>query len=87
MEQAKTEFNEVAIAEAEAAIEQVVNAEPTPLDIDTKTLFQPQRLENESFVDYKERRLVAKYKNQMNAKGRLIWDSKANGTYQKKAAA
>jgi len=58
--------------------------EEQTMDITTEQLFQPQRLENETFEAYKERRLVAKYKNQTNAKGRLIWDSKKQGTYQVK---
>ena len=90
MQNVKTQYGEEEIAKAmEAEIMSEENlAVPDPAhDIDTKTLFQPQRLENESFEDYKERRLVAKYKNQMNAKGRLIWDSKEQGTYQVKATA
>ena len=90
MQEAKTEFGEEEIAKAmEAQIlseENLATPEPTH-DIDTKTLYQPQRLENESFEEYKERRLVAKYKNHLNAKGRLIWDSKNQGTYQVKEAA
>lgn len=90
MQEAKTEFGEEEIAkamEAQIMSEDDMANQEAPLDIDTKTLFQPQRLENESFADYKERRLVARYKNHMNAKGRLIWDSKAQGTYQVKEAA
>jgi hypothetical protein len=51
--------------------------------VDLKTLFVPQRLENESFSDYKDRRLVAKYKVHQMAQGNLIWNSKEQGTYRK----
>lgn len=45
-------------------------------DIDTGKLFQPQRLDGESFDEYKERRLVANYKLHLMAKGNLIWNSR-----------
>ena len=45
-------------------------------DIDTVKLFQPQRLEGESFEEYKERRLVANYKLHLMSKGKLIWNSR-----------
>lgn len=54
-------------------------------EIETKNIFIPQRLENESFADYKERRLVANYKLHEMAKGKLIWDSRKQGTYRKQA--
>lgn len=52
-------------------------------DIESKNIFIPQRLENESFADYKERRLVANYKLHQMAQGNLIWDSRKQGTYRK----
>lgn len=51
-------------------------------EIESKNIFIPQRMEGESFTDYKERRLVANYKLHMMAKGNLIWNSK-QGTYRK----
>ena len=51
-------------------------------EIESKNIFVPQRMEGESFADYKERRLVANYKLHMMAKGNLIWNSK-QGTYRK----
>ncbi len=51
-------------------------------EIESKNIFIPQRMEGESFADYKERRLVANYKLHMMAKGNLIWNSK-QGTYRK----
>ena len=57
-----------------------VEVKEPELTIDTHTLFQPQRLENESYEDYKERRLVAHYKLHQMAKGNLIWNSRPNAT-------
>jgi hypothetical protein len=51
--------------------------------VNTNTLFVPQRLEGESFDEYKERRVVANYKLHQMAKGNLIWDSRKQGTYKK----
>lgn len=53
-----------------------VKDEKPELTIESHVLFAPQRLDNESFADYKERRLVAQYKNHMMAKGTLIWNSR-----------
>jgi hypothetical protein len=52
-------------------------------EIESKNIFIPQRLETESFADYKERRLVANYKLHQMAQGKLIWDSRKQGTYRK----
>lgn len=52
-------------------------------EIESKNIFIPQRMEGESFADYKERRLVANYKLHMMAKGTLFWDSRNQGTYRK----
>lgn len=65
-----------------------VEAKEPEVTIDTDTLFQPQRLEGESFEDYKERRLVANYKLHQLAKGNLIWNSRPDpklkgSTYRK----
>lgn len=53
-----------------------VKEEKPELVIESHILFAPQRLENESYEEYKERRLVAQYKNHMMAKGTLIWNSR-----------
>lgn len=50
--------------------------------VDTETLFVPQRLTNESFDDYKARRLVASKKVKEILKGKLFWDSRNMGTYK-----
>lgn len=44
--------------------------------IESEKLFAPQRLEGETYADYRERRLVANYKLHEMAKGRLIWNSR-----------
>ena len=44
--------------------------------IETEKLFTPQRMEGESYIDYRERRLVANYKLHQLAKGKLIWNSR-----------
>ena len=54
-------------------------------DVDTETLFAPQRLQGETYQDYKERRLVAHYKLHEMSKGRLIWNSREQGTFRKAA--
>lgn len=68
-------MEEVKIEEpvTEAPVEQVT-------DIDTANLFAPQRLQGESYQDYRERRLVANYKLHEMAKGRLIWNSRPDPT-------
>jgi len=58
-------------------------SEKPELQIESKNIFVPQRLEGESFSDYKERRLVANYKLHQMAQGKLIWDSRNQGTYRK----
>jgi len=60
----------------------IVDDEQKSLDITTEKLFQPQRLQDETFEQYKERRLVANYKNHLMNKGRMIWDSSKQGTYK-----
>lgn len=45
--------------------------------------FVGQRLEGESFADYKERQKTIKTKQEQNAKGTLFWDSRNRGTYIK----
>jgi hypothetical protein len=52
-------------------------------DVTIEQLFQPQRLENESYDQYRERRFVANYKSKMITKGRMFWDSKIQKTYRK----
>lgn len=50
--------------------------EDNEVNINSNILFIPQRLNNETYSEYKERRLVAHYKNHMMAKGTLIWNSR-----------
>ena len=50
---------------------------------DMEKLFQPQRLEGESFENYQLRRITARKYNKLEAKGVLVWDSMAKGTYRK----
>lgn len=76
-------MEEVKIEEtvAEAPVEEVSN-------VDTETLFVPHRMQGESFEDYKERRLVARFKQKMITGGRLIWNSRPDpkqkgSTYRK----
>lgn len=57
-----------------------VKEETPELVIESHILFAPQRLDNESFEDYKERRLVANYKLHQMAKGKLIWNSRPDPT-------
>jgi hemin uptake protein HemP len=57
-----------------------VEVKEPEVTIDSETLFAPQRLENETYEAYKERRLVAHYKLHEMAKGKLIWNSRPDAT-------
>lgn len=57
-----------------------VEVKEPEVTIDTSTLFVPQRLVNESYEEYTERRLVAHYKLHQMAKGNLIWNSRPDPT-------
>jgi hypothetical protein len=50
-----------------------------------KHLHYPKRLSNESFEKYVARRKHSKDVAKQMLKGQLIWDSKKQGTYQKRA--
>ena len=69
--------------EVKYVIDDVVQEEKKETKVDTDSLFAPQRLQNESFEEYKERRLVAKHKLEQMSAGKLIWDSRNQGTYIK----
>ena len=56
--------------------------------IESHLLFAPQRLEGETYADYRERRLVSHYKLKQMAKGKMLWNSrpdpqKKGDTYRK----
>lgn len=51
-------------------------------EIDLSLLFQPQRLENESFGEYKVRRKKANEKLHDLSKGRVIWNTREYGTFR-----
>ena len=55
------------------------------ITIETHKLFASQRLEGESYSDYCERRKVAHYRLHLDAKGKMFWNSKEQGTYRKVA--
>lgn len=76
-------MNEAQTSNEHEVVDQIEVPEEQVMDITTEQLFQPQRLENETREAYKERLLVAKYKSKQITGGRLIWDSKKQGTYQK----
>ena len=46
-------------------------------------LFVPERLENETFEQYRVRRLNAAAKQKNIKHGKMFWDSKELGTYRK----
>ncbi len=77
MEEVKKEFDISGLETNTATTDDLNDPEIT---IDTDKLFQPQRLQDESFEDYKERRLVAHYKVHQMAKGKLIWNSRPDAT-------
>jgi hypothetical protein len=58
----------------------IIDDEPEKKDIETHVLFAPQRLDNETYEEYTERRLVAHYKLHQMAKGNLIWNSRPDAT-------
>lgn len=66
------------MADLDNEIEQVT-------EVDAKNLFVPHRLEEESYIQYRERRLVSHYKLHEMVKGKLIWDASLKGTYRKVA--
>ena len=51
-------------------------------EINLNLLFQPQRLETETFDEYKVRRKNANEQLQQFSKGRLIWNTREYGTYK-----
>ena len=57
--------------------------EQPEITIETHKLFAPQRLEDEGYIDYCERRKVAHYRLHLDAKGKMIWNSREQGTYRK----
>lgn len=76
-------MEEVKIEEPTTEVEQVT-------EVETQNLFVPHRLENETYENYRERRLVANYKLHQMAKGKLIWNSRPESgqkgqTYRKVA--
>lgn len=48
-------------------------------------LFVGARLDGEVFETYKKRQLAARKQQKLNAKGRLLWNTREKGTYIKNA--
>jgi hypothetical protein len=48
--------------------------------------YAPERLEGESFEQYKMRRAMGNAQIKVNAKGRMFWNSQEQGTYIKAKA-
>jgi len=71
MEEVTYKFEEPASEQPETEV-----TEQPEITIESHKLFAPQRLEGETYADYKERRLVAHYKLHQMAKGRMFWDSR-----------
>jgi hypothetical protein len=46
-----------------------------------QTILQPQRMQGESYEDYKARRTAANKAVKQALKGRLIWDSAVRGQW------
>lgn len=46
-------------------------------------LFVGARLDAEVFETYKKRQLAARKQQKLNAKGRMLWNSREKGTYNK----
>jgi hypothetical protein len=46
-------------------------------------VYVPQRVEKESYSDYKGRRKLAKMAVKIVRKGKVFWDSGSSGTYYK----
>lgn len=53
------------------------------METDLLKLFRPERLEGETYEEYRIRRITAHKFNKMNAKGVLIWNSAGKNTYVK----
>lgn len=46
-------------------------------------LFVNSRLDGEVFETYTKRRKAAREQQKLNAKGKMLWNSRENGTYNK----
>jgi hypothetical protein len=57
----------------------------TVSEIELENVYAPQRLQGESYQDYRDRRLVAKYKFKQS-QNKLFWNTRELGTYRKTEA-
>lgn len=57
------------------------------IEYDVDTLYHPERLQNETYQEYVMRRKVANAKIKEILKGKVVWNSRKEGTYRKKVNA